>query len=126
MALRMYAMYAVRQVSSNQYRRRTTSFLEIDDLRVRSSQRQTLLREWGSNTFGNCNISRLDRLLFIFEQHKSTDFRDRVYALLGLAECGYMIKVDYTVDRETLAERVVRFCQRTREYSDTNPIPQIT
>ena len=114
--------YAVRQVSLNHYIYRTTSVLEIDNLRERLNKRKMVINTCLDENYLTTNgdhSDRLDRLLYMFMNHKSTDFRDRVYALLGIVSNGYRIDVDYTVDRETLIERVIKLCQEDNEYSRT-------
>jgi hypothetical protein len=112
--------YAARQVSLIHYRYRTATVLEIDHLRERLSKCKmvdnTWLHENNLTTFEH-RSDRLDLLLLMFRNYKSTDFRDPVYALLGLAVRGFRIDVDYTVNRENLAGRVIKLCQEYNEYS---------
>jgi hypothetical protein len=42
---------------------------------------------------------------------RSTDFRDRVFALLGIASDGGRFQIDYSVDKETLLGQTASFCQ---------------
>jgi hypothetical protein len=42
---------------------------------------------------------------------RSIDFRDRGFALLGIASDGGRFQIDYSVDKETLLEQTASFCQ---------------
>ena len=113
--------YAMRQLSYIRYK--TNSVMDLIYLRERLSKSPAadhLKVETEMITFAEAyGRDRLDRLLLLFRNHKSTDSRDRVYALLGLATRGLRIDIDYTVDRETLAERVIKLCQEYDDHSRT-------
>jgi hypothetical protein len=110
-------IYAMRHVYNSGYE--TGNVFRLINLREELSVTTMVDNAWlhEKTTFGHRN-DRLDRLLYMFGNNKSTDFRDRVYALLGLANRGFHIDIDYTIDRETLAGRVVRLCQEYDGYSD--------
>lgn len=53
----------------------------------------------------------LPGLVFKFRNHEATDFRDKIYAFLGLAERGpiwHKISIDYTLSKRTLYTTVAR------------------
>jgi hypothetical protein len=63
-------------------------------------------------TFQAADVERrypLPDLIYEYSSHQATDARDKVYALLSLAEDGDKFKVDYGENTRRLAWRVTRF-----------------